>query len=144
MAFKGASQSVAMQRAIKRTSDEGIKPAPWAIVAFRVGKDNVGRERVYRRIWSFRDKNKAASAFYRPARGVDLGRYDHAALLEHGRPIAECGDPSMVARWCATRRGANKAANPYSASTYMHRECRGPGETYMEEGSDLRHLARPR
>ena len=73
MAFKGASQSVAMQRAIKRTSDEGIKPAPWAIVAFRVGKDNVGRERVYRRIWSFRDKNKAASAFYRPARGVDLG-----------------------------------------------------------------------
>ncbi len=140
MAFKGASESEATQRAVKRAADEGVKPAPWAIVAFRVGRDNMGRERVYRRIWTFRDKNKAAQAYSAPAL---LGTYGHVVLCEGSCVLADGGDRVLVARWTATRKGVNAGCDPYTAAGHIYRELH-PGATYGEEGRDLRHLAKER
>jgi len=137
MAFKGASESEAVQRQVRRAADEGVKPAPWAVVGFRVGPDNAGRRRVFRRVWTFRDKGKASTAFYGPAHGCT-----YRALVENGNRVAECGDISLVNEWLGTRRGVNKNADPFLAGTYQRRAWSEPEATYMHEGRDLRHLTR--
>lgn len=123
--YKTASRSTATQRAVARHQDDS-GAAPWLVVALRVGRDNQGRERVYRRIFGDRTRNKA---------------HEHSAELTatHGFVAVICGasgavfsfrgDVWLVLRWHRSRRQANRGACWRTSSTYGYRAMwrRDPG-----------------
>lgn len=127
--FKHASQFLAANPALGvRASQEHVPvPPPWAVVAFRRGRDNRRRPRVYRRVWAFEREDHAQ----RQRMKLDPADYERIALVRDGVPVGSTGTTGIVDEWVATRQGVNRGADPWFASGYMVREGHGP-ETYKE------------
>lgn len=139
MTFKSASESRATQRQAKRVSDEGSKPAPWAVVGFRRGRSNKGKPCVYRRVWSFRDWNKGRAKFHAEIEGgrfACLGFVTLSTVAPCGYVLEHVGHLAVAVDWIAQRKGVNRDAHPWLSGTYMRRECAGD-TPYSIEGRDL-------
>lgn len=134
MTFRTASRSRATQRQAKRASDEGTKPAPWAVVAFRRGRTNRGKPCVYRRCWPFRDGAKARVKYLTEAQNyaVRYGLGGFVALVT-ASTLEGRGHEPVANAWVRQRKGVNRDADPYLSGTYMHRELRGD-RSFSEEG----------
>ena len=130
--YRNASRSRATQRAVVRHQEDS-GPAPWLVVAFRTGRDNQGRERVYRRVWGHRTEI-AASKF----RNALAASYEFRAVVRaiDGRAVWT-GDPWIIVRWNRTRRKANAGANWRLSATYSDREFRKEDRGASDEHSKL-------
>ena len=102
------------------------EPVAWAVVAFREGRDNQRRPRVYRRVWTFQNKAQAL----RHLAGM-CTTYPCAALLHKGAPVHDVSH-ELLDRWMAERKGVNADADPWRASQYARREIKGI-ETWEQE-----------
>jgi len=104
------------------------KPVPTghAVVFFRVRKDNCGRERVFRFLKTFSEKDgKAAEACYRATVA------GFKVLLRRDEVVREEGEFVLMSTWARTRAGVNIGANPLLAADYGDREL-GVRARYFE------------
>lgn len=135
--YKRASESRAAQRTIAR-HEEDSGPAPWLVVAFRVGRDNRQRERVYRRVWGHR--TELAASKHRNSLPVS---YEFRAVVRavDGRAVWT-GDPWLIVRWHRTRRQTNIGANWRLSATYADRafrkEDRGASDEHRKLSAEER------
>jgi hypothetical protein len=134
--FKRAARSTMTHPESARPVSQGDKGPPLhAVVVFRRGRDNQGRERVYRRLWSAENKVRALNRF-RSQVFACAGVEHYVATLEDGRVTASHGRRSLVDEWEATRRGLNKGADPFTASRYMSREGGGAADYRKDRGHE--------
>lgn len=97
----------------------------FAVVSFRVRKDNCGRERVFRYISTFFEKGMmgAEACFMKTVA-------DFKVLVHRGEVIREEGDRVLMSTWAQTRKGVNIDADPLLASGYGRRWAQGPSRYF--------------
>jgi len=130
--YRTASRSRATQSQSRRSSDAGPKHARFLVVAFRRGRDNMGRERVYRRVWAESFYDQAESRMEALAES-----YEYRAVLHaDGTTAKSYGTVSVAEEWAATRRGHNRGADWCTASTHADREG-GHDRSAVEQRNDF-------
>lgn len=100
-----------------KLDDRGPRVYRHAVIAFRMGRDNRRRKRVYRRVW------EDTSAKITRARWASIhGSYPDALLILDGEEVEVRGDGALVRDWQATQRGLNRGVDPVYGARYMERE----------------------
>lgn len=105
-----------------RLSDRGQRNARYAVIRWRLARDNQGRERPTRDVRTF--PSQTGALLQRDAWEDALQTIFIAVIDRTGAKVYAEGEPSIVDSWRDERRGVNRGADPFTASAYMTRERR--------------------
>lgn len=130
--YKRASKSRATQRQVQLESHRGPKLRHYLVVAFRVGADNHGRRRVYRRVWTETFEDEAFSRCYWLP-----DSYKYRCVADDKEVLLSEGDQAVVGEWVATRRGVNRNVHWLWGSRYMSRENDRAADKALPEANTL-------
>ena len=97
--------------------DSGPRRITHGVVAFRVGRDNQRRRRIYRRVWMDSTGPKAQRRWDGLA-----PVYGDAFLLRGSKIVDIRGSGELVREWVATRKGCNLGVHPITGTRYDSRE----------------------
>lgn len=118
--YKRASRSRSTQTHVRQSPQARL--AHFIVVAFRQGRDNKGRETVYRRVWTSPFRDEAL----RIAKNEIADSYLYCAVYEAHADLYECiysrGASDMVSAWIAQRKGVNRNADWLTSGAYADRE----------------------
>lgn len=128
--YKHAGRFIAANPTLATPASHEHEPIPprWSVVAFRRGRDNMRRPRVYRRVWTFEREDKARSRLAK----LDPSIYEDVRVCFDGVPVGSRGYSPIVCLWRDDAQCVNAGADPWNASAYMTREQGGPERTTDE------------
>lgn len=116
---RSAASTMRFPEHASRASDRGQRRAHYAVIRWRLARDNQRRERPVRDVRTFPVRARADAAY---RAWLDAQPTLYVVLCDDSGVLVAEGEPSIVEWWVAERRGVNAAADPYSAAGYMRRE----------------------
>lgn len=128
--FKRAGRFVAANPSLATPASHEHEPQSprWSVVAFRRGRDNMRRPRVYRLVWTFEREDKARAKMAK----LDPDIYEDKRVCFNGTPVGSSMPSPIVWLWVDSADGVNANADPWSSSRYITREQGGPERTTDE------------